>query len=62
MGRRAGNPYLVRLKHWERQQLVGRGRRQSRVLVACQGTQAVAGLRRDDDTSAAAGDDVPELL
>jgi hypothetical protein len=26
------------------------------------GTQAVAGLRRDDDTSAAAGDDVPELL
>ena len=54
--------HLVGLEHRERQQLVGRGRRQRGVLLGGEGAESVPGLRRDDHAGAAARDDVSELL
>ena len=54
--------HLIGLKHRERQQLVGRRRRESSVLLGGQGPQAIPGLRCDDQPGAAACDDLPELL
>ena len=53
---------LVRLKHGKCQQLIGWAGGQRGVLFGGEGAEAVTGLRRDDDASTAAGDDVPELF
>src|SRR5215212_8214719 len=62
-GTRAGGVLdLVGLQHRQGEQLIGRRRRESRVLVSGQGTQPVPGLGRDHYTGTALGDDFPELL
>jgi hypothetical protein len=50
------------LEHVEREQLVGGGGCQRSVLIGCEGAETVTGLRGNDNTGAAGGDDVAELL